>query len=174
MRRDDLGLQGFGDPWGGSPEVRDTPAEVDAVFRTLRRIAGTYFVVFLLLVAAFPVLTMALEWWSEARLVGDLSPGFLTAGIGLYVLFAVIGIAAATLSSSVEARMLGQAGLTLSHAGEDVAGERTAEDGAAAEATGTHGDGGRILLDADVPPDAPFLHPDAHPDVHPGDEEAPR
>ncbi|WP_300345563.1 hypothetical protein [Nesterenkonia sp.] len=91
-----------------SPEVQDTPAEVDAAFRTLRRIAVTYFIVFLLVLAAFPVLTMALDWWTEARVIRNLSPAFLTAGVGLYAVFAVIGIAAATLSSSVEARMLGQ------------------------------------------------------------------
>ncbi|GAA1177908.1 hypothetical protein [Nesterenkonia xinjiangensis] len=172
MRRDGLGPTGRGgtrgdswegsweDPWDDSPEVRDTPAEVDAVFRTLRRIAGTYFVVFLLLVAAFPVLTRALDWWSEARLVGHLSPGFLTAGIGLYVVFAVIGIAAATLSSAVESRMLGHAGVGSGHVVEDSPGHGKARE--------KHDDGaGRILLDADVPPDSPFLDPAVDPDVHP-------
>ncbi|GAA4827554.1 hypothetical protein [Garicola koreensis] len=88
-------------------EVQDTPAEVDATFRTLRRIAITYFVVFLVVLAAFPVLTITLDWWTESRLIGNLSPAFLFAGVGLYVVFAVMGIAAATLSSSVESRMLG-------------------------------------------------------------------
>lgn len=115
MRRDDFGRASA----DASPEVQDTPAEVDAVFRTQRRISATYFIVFLLLVAAFPVLTMTLDWWSEARVVGNLSPGFLTAGIGLYVVFALIGIAAATLSSSVEARMLGHAGQGREHGPQD-------------------------------------------------------
>ncbi|WP_191089769.1 DUF485 domain-containing protein [Nesterenkonia ebinurensis] len=88
-------------------ETRDTPAEVDAAFRTLRRIAVTYFIVFLVVVAAFPVLTLTLDWWLDSRLIGSLSPGFLTVAVGLYVVFAGIGIAAATLSSSVEQRMLG-------------------------------------------------------------------
>lgn len=91
-------------------EVQDTPAEVDAAFRTLRRVAVTYFIVFLAVVAAFPVLTMTLDWWTESRLLGELSPAFLAAAVGLYVVFAVIGIAAATLSSSVESRMLGGTG----------------------------------------------------------------
>ncbi|WP_010525327.1 hypothetical protein [Nesterenkonia sp. F] len=107
-------------------EVRDTPAEVDAVFRTQRRIAVTYFLLFLLLVAAFPVLTLVSDWWLEARLIGDLSPGFLTVAVGLYVLFAAIGIAAATLSSSVESRMLG----TDSHA------DSSADSTSAADADG--------------------------------------
>lgn len=89
------------------PEVQDTAAEVDAAFRTLRRIAVTYFIVFLVVVGSFPVLTMTLDWWTESRLLGDLSPAFLAAAVGLYVMFAVIGVAAATLSSSVESRMLG-------------------------------------------------------------------
>lgn len=89
-------------------EVPDTEAEVDAAFRTLRRIAITYFIVFLGIVGAFPVLTMTLNWWIEARLIGEMSPGFLTAAVGLYLIFTVMGIAAATLSSSVESRMLGR------------------------------------------------------------------
>ncbi len=91
----------------GDPEVPDTPAEVDAAFRTLRRIAVTYFIVFLAVVTSFPVLTTTLDWWTESRLLGGLSPALLAAAVGLYVVFAVIGIAAATLSSSVESRMLG-------------------------------------------------------------------
>ena len=88
-------------------EVRDTPAEVDAAFRTMRRIAVTYFVVFVLVLASFPILTLGLGWWTEARVIGNLSPAFVTAAVGLYVIFAIIGIAAATLSTSVESRMLG-------------------------------------------------------------------
>ncbi|KUG59955.1 hypothetical protein AVL63_12050 [Nesterenkonia jeotgali] len=88
-------------------EVRDTPAEVDAAFRTQRGIAIAYFLVFLVLVAAFPVLTITLQWWTGARVFGELSPGFVAAAGGLYLAFAVIGIAAARLSASVESRMLG-------------------------------------------------------------------
>lgn len=88
-------------------EVRDTPAEVDAAFRAQRGIALAYFLVFLVLVVSFPVLTMTLQWWTEARVLGELSPGFVAAAGGLYLAFAVIGIAAARLSASVESRMLG-------------------------------------------------------------------
>ncbi|MGJ9372501.1 hypothetical protein [Nesterenkonia sp. CF4.4] len=88
-------------------EVRDTPSEVDAAFRAQRGIAIAYFLVFLVLVAAFPVLTITLPWWSGARVFGELSPGFVAAAGGLYLAFAVMGIAAARLSASVESRMLG-------------------------------------------------------------------
>ncbi|MDO5492901.1 MAG: hypothetical protein Q4F53_04750 [Nesterenkonia sp.] len=89
-----------------SSEIRDTPAEVDAVFRTVRRVSGTYFLLFLLLVASIPVLANTLDWWTEARLFG-FSPDFLVVAIGLYAAFTVIGILAATLTTSVESRMLG-------------------------------------------------------------------
>ncbi|WP_218220902.1 hypothetical protein [Nesterenkonia sp. Act20] len=88
-------------------EVRDTPAEVDAAFRAQRAIALAYFFLFLILVAAFPLLTLTLQWWTGARVLGGLSPGFVAAAGGLYLIFAVVGIAAARLSASVEARMLG-------------------------------------------------------------------
>jgi hypothetical protein len=85
----------------------DTPAEVDATFRTVRRVAVGYFAVFLVVVCAVPGLTIALAWWSEGRLLGGMSPNFVMAAFGLYVFFFVIGLAAATLSTAVESRMLG-------------------------------------------------------------------
>lgn len=89
-----------------SSEIRDTPAEADAVFRTVRRIGGTYFLLFLLLVASIPILSTTLEWWTDARILG-FSPDFLVVAVGLYAAFTVIGILAATLTTSVESRMLG-------------------------------------------------------------------
>lgn len=91
------------------PEVdeHDTPAEVDATFRTLRRVAVGYFIVFLVAVTSVPALTLTLDWWSQGRLIGGMSPGFVMAAFALYVLFALIGLAAAGLSTAVEARMLG-------------------------------------------------------------------
>ncbi|CAN5492797.1 hypothetical protein BH24ACT5_BH24ACT5_09160 [soil metagenome] len=85
----------------------DTPAEVDATFRTLRRVAVGYFALFLVVVIAVPALTLALDWWSEGRLIGGMSPSFVMAAFGLYAFFFLIALAAATLSTAVEARMLG-------------------------------------------------------------------
>jgi hypothetical protein len=85
----------------------DTPAEVDAAFRTLRRVAIGYFAVFLVAITAVPSLSVTLAWWSDSRLIGGMSPGFVMAAFGLYVFFFVIGLAVATLSTAVEARMLG-------------------------------------------------------------------
>ncbi len=84
----------------------DTPAEVDAVFRTQRRIAVGYFVVFIGGLLLVPAATLATRWWPGAQLSGW-AEGFVLAGAGLYVFFFVVGIGAATLANGVERRMLG-------------------------------------------------------------------
>lgn len=94
---------GAGDP----PAEHDTPAEVDATFRTQRRIAAGYFLVFFVVTLAVPLLALVLDWWSEGELLGGLSPNFFAVAVGLYVFFFVIGLAAASLATAVEERMLG-------------------------------------------------------------------
>lgn len=97
------------DPAGG-PSVDDEfdgPAEVDATFRTQRRIAMRYFGVFLAITLAVPALTLVLDWWFEGRFVGGMSPAFVMAAGGLYAFFFAIALAAATLATAVEDRMLG-------------------------------------------------------------------
>ena len=88
-------------------DEHDTPAEVDATVRTVRRVAVGYFVVFLVAIGGVPGLTLVLDWWSKGRVIGGMSPSFVMAAFGLYVFFFVIGLAAATLSTAVESRMLG-------------------------------------------------------------------
>lgn len=85
----------------------DTPAEVDAAFRTQRRIAFAYFAVFLVVTLAVPALTLVLDWWYTGRIIGAMSPNFVMAAGGLYVFFFFIALGAATLASTVEDRMLG-------------------------------------------------------------------
>lgn len=88
----------------------DLPAEVDATVRVVRRIAVGYFTVFLVVVLAAPGLTIALDWWSNGRIVGGMSPYFVMAAVGLYVFFFALAIAAGTLVNAVEQRMLGGTG----------------------------------------------------------------
>lgn len=85
----------------------DGPAEVVAAARTQRRIALGYGLVFVVGVFAVPALSLTLPWWSQSRLIGGMSPSFVTVAGGLYVLFLALGISAATLARSVEGRMLG-------------------------------------------------------------------
>lgn len=96
---------GPGDP--GWLEEFDRPAEVAAAARTQRRIAVGYGVVFMVGILAVPILTLTLGWWSQARLLGGMSPSFVTVAGGLYVFFLVLGVSVATLAHSVESRMLG-------------------------------------------------------------------
>lgn len=87
-------------------EEFDTDAEVDAAFRTQRRVALGYFGVFFTVTLAVPTLTLVLGWWSEGRIAG-MSPNFLMAAGGLYLVFFVVALAAAALADTVEDRMLG-------------------------------------------------------------------
>jgi hypothetical protein len=96
---------GPGEP-GGLGEF-DSPAEVAAAARTQRRIAVGYGLVFLVAILVVPALTLTLPWWSTSRLLGGMSPSFVTVAGGLYVFFLVLGIAVSTLAHSVEGRMLG-------------------------------------------------------------------
>jgi hypothetical protein len=90
-------------------DEHDTPAEVDAVFRTQRRIAVGYFVVFLGGLLVVPAATLVTRWWPGAQLSGW-AEGFVLAGAGLYGFFFLIGVGAATLANGVERRMLGPLG----------------------------------------------------------------
>lgn len=100
-------MRDSGAPSPLTPDDYDMPADVDASFRTVRRVAVGHFVVFLCVVAAVPVLTLTVDWWSAGSLIGGLSPSFVMAAFGLYVFFFALAAAAATLSNGVEERMLG-------------------------------------------------------------------
>lgn len=95
----------------------DTPAEVDAVFRTQRRIAVGYFVVFVGGMLLIPLATLASGWWGGRLSVW--ATGFVVAGAGLYVFFFVLGLGAASLANGVEQRMLGTPGRDTGDAGSD-------------------------------------------------------
>jgi hypothetical protein len=84
----------------------DTTAEVDATFRTQRRVAIGYFAVFLAVTLAVPALTLVLGWWSSGRIVG-MSPSFVMAAGGLYAVFFLVALAASSLADAIEDRMLG-------------------------------------------------------------------
>lgn len=88
----------------------DTPAEVDAVFRTQRRIAFGYALLFLGGVLIIPALTQFTDWWTTGRLAGWWTTSFAAEGPGLYLFFFLLGVSVASLSSGVENRMLGSFG----------------------------------------------------------------
>ncbi len=92
------------DPFGR--DEFDTPAEVDAVFRTQRRIAVAHFLVFLAGLLSIPAVTL-LTGWSSGNGVAQWATGFLAVGAGLYLFFFLVGLGAASLATGVERRMLG-------------------------------------------------------------------
>ncbi|MCA5893373.1 hypothetical protein LEP48_08410 [Isoptericola sp. NEAU-Y5] len=143
-------------------DAQDTPAEVDATFRTLRRVGVGYFVVFLVAVIGFPALSLTLDWWSESRVLGGMSPGFLLAALGLYVFFAVLGVAAARLSTAVEARMLGGTADEPDDAHDDATGHLPGRG------PGTSPDHGPSHAPSSAPGRAPSVAPSHGPGARPG------
>lgn len=97
----------------------DTEAEVDAAFRSQRRIAASYCVIFLVGVLGVAAATVWLDWSTTTKIVGGFSPSFLMAGVGLYLFFVVIGVAAASLANGADERMLGASSLTDRHQFDD-------------------------------------------------------
>lgn len=89
----------------------DTSAEVDAAFRSQRRIAVGYVTVFLIGVLGVAVGTVSSSWSTDSRVFGGFSPSFLMTAFGLYIFFVVIGLAAASLANGVDDRMMGASSL---------------------------------------------------------------
>lgn len=103
-RRDSTG---YDTDLGGPADDFDTAIEVEATFRTQRRVALAHALVFLVVVLGAPALNLVLDWWTDARLVGGMSPSFVLLAVGLYGFFFVLALAAASLANGVEDGMLG-------------------------------------------------------------------
>lgn len=88
----------------------DTPAEVDAVWRSQRRVALSYLALFLLGTLGVGLAIVGLPWTIDASL-GGFSPAFLLAAVGLYVFFLALAIASSLLANTIEDRMMGSSGL---------------------------------------------------------------
>ncbi len=106
---------GIGDYASFSDE--DDAAEVDAVFRSQRRIAFGYFAVFLLVTLGAGIALIGLRWTSYASIFGGFTPGFAIAGFGLYVFFVGMAAAVSSLANGVEDRMMGARSLARSSSG---------------------------------------------------------
>lgn len=89
----------------------DTSAEVDATFRSQRRIAIGYFVVFLIGLVGLGLSIVFSGWAIGNRVLGGFSPSFLLAAVGLYGFFVIVAVAAATLANGVDNQMLGPSSL---------------------------------------------------------------
>lgn len=89
----------------------DTAAEVDAAFRSQRRIAVVYFAIFLVVLLTTVGATTIGRWATGTRIGSAFTPAFILASVGLFGFFVAIGLAAALLADAVDERMLGAASL---------------------------------------------------------------
>lgn len=102
----------FSDPGGYATfHDVDTSAEVDAAFRSQRRIAVAYCVLFLVGVLGVAAVMVSSNWANTDGLLGGFSPSFLMTAIGLYLFFVIIAVAAASLANGVDERMMGASSL---------------------------------------------------------------
>lgn len=85
----------------------DTAAEVDAAFRAQRRTAIIGFVVFATITFGAVGLTLAGGWWTDLDVADGLSPAFLAAGAGAYLVFLAVGALVARRANRIERSMLG-------------------------------------------------------------------
>lgn len=92
---------------GPLEDPEDTPAEVAATFRTERRVAVAYMALFLGTTLLIPVLNALVDWWTDGRLLGGISPAFAVSTVGMYVLIITIGVLGTRVADQVERRMLG-------------------------------------------------------------------
>jgi hypothetical protein len=89
----------------------DTSAEVDAAFRSQRRIAVGHFAVFAIAIVGLGLSILLSDWAIGDRVLGGFSPSFLLAAVGLYAMFVAIAVAGASLANGVDNKMLGASSL---------------------------------------------------------------
>lgn len=86
----------------------DSIEEVDAVARSVRRVAIEYGLASLALLLAVAVLSKLSPWWFARPMWGGFTLNFLAMIAFLYVVFIVIGIAYARFADHIEDEMLGR------------------------------------------------------------------
>lgn len=90
------------------PSEFDSIEEVDAVARSLRRVALEYGALFLALLLAVPLLSWLAPPWFTRPLWGGLTLNFLAVALLLYIVFVVIALAYTRFAEHVEDGMLGR------------------------------------------------------------------
>jgi hypothetical protein len=86
----------------------DSFEEVDAVARSLRRVAFQYIGVAMALFLSIPVLSYLFPWWSLKRIWGGLTPNFLTVAIGLHTVMIAVAMIYNRVANRSEDEMLGR------------------------------------------------------------------
>jgi hypothetical protein len=95
------------DPWLDETEF-DSLEEVDAVARSLRRVAIQYGTAILVILLLVPVLSSVAPWWFERQILGGLTLNFLVVAVALHAVFLVAALAFNRVASRSEYEMLGR------------------------------------------------------------------
>lgn len=86
----------------------DSIEEVDAVARTLRRVALQYACAVIAIFLAVPLLSLLSPWWSSTRVWGGFTPNFLTVAVGLHIVLVLVGLLYNRDANRSEDEMLGR------------------------------------------------------------------
>lgn len=86
----------------------DSIEEVDAVARSLRRVAFQYAFVVVTIFLSVPLLSLLSPWWTTAPIWGGLTPNFLMVAVGLHVILVLAALLYNRVASRSEDEMLGR------------------------------------------------------------------
>jgi uncharacterized membrane protein (DUF485 family) len=86
----------------------DSIEEVDAVARSLRRVAIEYAALIGVVLLGVPVLSLVAEWWFARPILGGLTFNFMTVALGLHLAFIVVAILYTRIAQRSEDEMLGR------------------------------------------------------------------
>ncbi|MGH2818539.1 MAG: hypothetical protein ACRDJS_08785 [Actinomycetota bacterium] len=106
---------------GGLPDIVDLDApkapqdlefdsieEVDAVARSLRRVAIEYAALIIGVLLLVPLLSLVAEWWFARPVLGGLTFNFMTVALGLHLAFIAVAILYTRIAHRSEDEMLGR------------------------------------------------------------------
>ena len=86
----------------------DSIEEVDAVARSLRRVAIEYAAVIVGVLLLVPLLSLIAEWWFARPILGGLTLNFMTVAFGLHLAFIAVAILYTRIAHRSEDEMLGR------------------------------------------------------------------
>lgn len=89
-------------------EEFDSPAEIDAIFRSQRRLGLLYGSAFLLVTMTIPVLTLTSRYWTSTPVLGGFSLNFLVVAALYHVVYGLIGAGYALQANRLEQELLGR------------------------------------------------------------------